>query len=355
MEILETLQNEFADFFSIKGIVDLIRSGDYDSLRTWKGITTVLSPLIPFIVMIEILLAFAHKNFNRAEYKIPFFIYVFNRIIGKFISFGIVAYCVGLFSPYALVPVSLTWYWFIYGYIVWEFAHFIYHYLAHKVRLFWCLHSSHHAPEQMNLSVTYAHFFLEGPYADFIRTSICMLAGVPPVMLFAIMFIDGTWGGFIHVGENFMKNARFGFLGKFILTPSHHRVHHARNALYMDTNFCNLLNIWDRVFKTYQPEQDNIKIQYGITRNINAGNFFDVYFGEFYYLVKDVIRAPGIKNKFLYLIMPPGWDHTGNHKLAKDIRQQYIKEHTGQPLVDPVSDDQLNPEHPATSSPGSIV
>ena len=159
----------------------------------------------------------------------------------------------------------------------------------------------------MNLSVTYADFSLEAPYADFIRTSICILAGVPPVMLFAIMFIDGTWGGFIHVGENFMKNARLGFLGKFILTPSHHRVHHARNPLYMDTNFCNLLNVWDRVFKTYQPEQDHITIQYGITRNINAGNFFDVYSGEFYYLIKDVVRAPGIKNKFLYLIMPPGW------------------------------------------------
>jgi hypothetical protein len=190
----------------------------------------------------------------------------------------------------------------------------------------------------MNLSVTYAHFFLEGPYADFIRTSICILAGVPPVMLFAIMFIDGTWGGFIHVGENFMKNARFGFLGKFILTPSHHRVHHARNPLYMDTNFCNLLNVWDRVFKTYQPAQDHIKIQYGITRNINAGNFFDVYFGEFYYLIKDVMRAPGIKNKFLYLIMPPGWDHTGNYKLAKDIRQQYIKEHGEKSLIDSLPD-----------------
>jgi len=116
----------------------------------------------------------------------------------------------------------------------------------------------------------------------------------------------------------------------------------------MDTNFCNLLNIWDRVFKTYQPEQDHITIQYGITRNINAANFFDVYFGEFYYLVKDVIRAPGLKNKLLYLIMPPGWNHTGDHKLAKDIRQQYINEHmetplhAKKPLVDSLSDDRRN-------------
>lgn len=326
MEVLEILKKEILDFFSVQGLINIIQSGDYSSLRTWSGITTALYPLIPFIVVIEMIMAFIHRNFRLSEYKIPFFIYVFNRIAGRYISFGLVAFCIGLFQPLAVVSTSPTWYWFIYGYIVWEFSHFIYHFLAHKVRLFWCLHSTHHAPVQMNLSVTYAHFILEGPYADFIRTSICMLLGVSPPMLFAIMFIDGTWGGFIHVGENFMKDARFGFLGKYILTPSHHRVHHARNPLYMDTNFCNLLNIWDRVFKTYQPEQPHINIEYGITRTINPSNFWDVYFGEFYYLAKDVVAAPGIVNKFLYLVMPPGWSHTGDHKTAAIARQQYLRD-----------------------------
>ena len=93
----------------------------------------------------------------------------------------------------------------------------------------------------------------------------------------------------------------------------------------MDTNFCNLLNIWDRIFKTYQPEQTQIPIEYGITRAINPGNFLDVYFGEFYCLWKDIVKAPGLKNKIRYLIMPPGWDHLGNHKLASVIRNEYIK------------------------------
>lgn len=322
MELLDLLKKEILGFFSIGGVIDLINSGDYSSLKTWSGITTVLSPLIPLIVVIEIGMALVHSKFKFSEYKIPFFIYVFNRIVGRYISLGVVAFCIGVFQPIALLDVSLTWYGFIYGYIVWEFSHFIYHYLAHKVRLFWCLHSTHHAPEQMNLSVTYAHFILEAPYADFIRTSICIFFGVSPGMLFAIMFIDGTWGGFIHVGENIFKDARFGILGKFILTPSHHRVHHARNPIYMDTNFCNLLNIWDRVFKTYQPEQSQIPIEYGITRKINASNFWDVYFGEFYYLSKDLVDAPGIKNKFMYLVMPPGWSHTGDHKTAAAIKQQ---------------------------------
>jgi sterol desaturase/sphingolipid hydroxylase (fatty acid hydroxylase superfamily) len=326
---IEILRDELIDFFSIRGLIKLIETGNYNSLTTWDGITTAISPLIPFIVVIEIIMAFAHKKFHATEYKIPFFIYVFNRIAGRYISFGVIAFCLGFFQPLALIHVSPTWYGFVYGYVVWEFSHFIYHYLAHKVRLLWCLHSTHHAPEQMNLSVTYAHFILEAPYADFIRTSICLLFGVSPPMHFAIMFIDGTWGGFIHVGENFMNDSRFGFLGKLILTPSHHRVHHARNPLYMDTNFCNLLNVWDRIFKTYQPETKQIEIEYGITRRINAKNFWDVYFGEFYYLWKDVAQAPGLANKFLYLIMPPGWSHAGDHKMASVIRNQYLRKHTG--------------------------
>ncbi|WP_243641727.1 sterol desaturase family protein [Maribacter algicola] len=176
----------------------------------------------------------------------------------------------------------------------------------------------------MNLSVTYAHFFLEAPYADVIRTTVCLLLGVEPVMLFLIMFIDGTYGAFIHVGENMIKDARFGFLNKIMLTPSHHRVHHARNPLYMDTNFCNLLNIWDRVFGTYQEEQPDTKPEYGITRKVNSGSFIDVYFGEIIALAKDVFHAPGIKNKLAYIFMPPGWSHTGEHKTSKIVRANYL-------------------------------
>jgi sterol desaturase/sphingolipid hydroxylase (fatty acid hydroxylase superfamily) len=243
----------------------------------------------------------------------------------RFISIAAIVFCIGLFEKHAIFKTTFTWYWLIYGYVVWELGHFFYHYLAHKIRLFWCLHSTHHAPENMNLFVTYAHFILEAPYADVIRTTTCILLGVSPPLLFFIMFIDGTWGAFIHVGENFLKNARLGFLNKLILTPSAHRVHHARNPAYMDRNFCNLLSIWDRIFGTFAYERKDIAIEYGITRKMNPNNFWDVYFGEIYVLGKDVIKAPGLKNKLFYLVMPPGWSHTGDHKTASAIRKSYLQ------------------------------
>jgi len=325
MEILQTFYNEIIGFLGISQAWDILQTGDYSVFKTYDGIVSLIYPIIPLLLILELILGLIYKKPHAKVYKVNFLIYIFNRFIGRFIAIAMVTLCIGLFQKYAPFQTKLTWYWFVYGYIIWEFAHFIYHYLGHKIRLFWCLHSTHHAPENMNLSVTHAHFFLEAPYADVIRTTICILLGIQPELLFLIMFVDGTYGAFIHVGENILKDGRLGFLNKIILTPSHHRVHHARNPLYMDTNFCNLLNIWDKVFGTFQNEDKNIDIEYGITRQMDSGNFFDVYFGEIVALWKDVYRAPGLKNKLLYILMPPGWHHTGQHNTAKIVRGNYIK------------------------------
>ena len=325
MSVLQAIVDWLRDFFGVNELMKIINSGNYRDLLTYDGILSIFRPLFPVLLILEIIKALVFRKFKAIDYKIPFFSYVLNAFLGKFIAIAVVVFCIGLFEPYAIMKTSFTWYWFIYSYIIWEFGHFIYHYLGHKVRLFWCLHSTHHAPESMNLSISFAHFFLEAPYADFIRTTTCILLGVSPPMLVLIMFIDGLWGGFIHIGDHMLKDGRLGVLGKLILTPSHHRVHHARNPIYMDTNFCNLLNIWDRVFRTYQPEERSIPVEYGITRKMRPNSFLDAYFGEFGALLKDVYRAPGIKNKFLYIFMPPGWSHTGENKTARKMRSDYVK------------------------------
>ena len=324
MEILESLYNEIIGFLGISQAWEILKTGDYSAFRTYEGIVSLIYPLIPLLLILELILGLIYKKPHTKVYKVNFLIYIFNRFVGRFIAIAMVTLLIGLLQPLAPFQTELRWYWFVYGYIVWELGHFIYHYLGHKVRLFWCLHSTHHAPENMNLSVTHAHFFLEAPYADTIRTTVCILLGVQPELLFLIMFVDGTYGAFIHIGENLLKDGRLGFLNKIILTPSHHRVHHARNPLYMDTNFCNLLNIWDKLFGTFQDEQKDIAIEYGITREMDSGSFMDVYFGEIIALAKDIVKAPGIINKVRYLVMPPGWHHSGDHKTAKIVRDNYI-------------------------------
>lgn len=332
MDFLLIIPNEIWRFLQVSQAWEILRTGDFSTLATYDGIRAFVRPVIPLLLIFEGILGVIHKNPQTKVYRVNFLIYVFNRFARRFISLSMVMLCIGLFQQYAPFQTTMTWYWFIYGYIVWEFGHFIYHWLGHKVRLFWCLHSTHHAPENMNLSVTHAHFVLEAPYADAIRTTVCILLGLQPELLFVIMFIDGTYGAFIHIGENVIKDARFGFLNKVMLTPSHHRVHHARNPLYVDTNFCNLLNIWDRVFGTYQEEDAEVEVDYGINRKMDSGSFLDVYFGEFVALGRDVINAPGLANKLLYLIMPPGWHHSGDHRTASMVRDSYLQQTRPQAL-----------------------
>ena len=325
MQILEMFLNEVLGFLRIAQAWEIVKAGDISAFASVDGIRALVVPIIPVLLIFELILGLVHRNAQMKVYKVTFLIYVANRFIGRFISLGMVVLCIALFQKYAPFQTTLTWYWFIYAYVVWELGHFVYHYLAHKVRLLWCLHSTHHAPEEMNLSVTHAHFFLEAPYANVIRTTVCIVMGVQPELLLLVMFIDGTYGAFIHVGENMIKDARFGFLNRIMLTPSHHRLHHARNPLYIDTNFCNLLNIWDKVFRTYQDEQSDVKVEYGLSREVDSESFLDVYFGEFPALARDVFAAPRISDKFLYLIMPPGWHHSGQHKTASMIRHGYLQ------------------------------
>ena len=324
MASLEFFAKELIGFFGLQTWLDMAAAHDYSRLLTWPGFRSAIGPIIPFLLVFEIVRALMEKSFKVREYKLIFFTYLLNRVLGTFLSIAAVTFFIGLFQPMAPFQSSVTWYWLIYGYVVWELAHFVYHFLAHKVRLFWCLHSTHHAPETMNLFVSHAHFFLEAPYADTIRTSICILLGVSPPLLFLIMFIDGTWGTWIHAGEHVLKDGRMGVLNRWILTPSHHRVHHSRNPLYIDTNYCNLLNVWDRAFGTLQPEEAAVAPEYGITRPMKAGSFRDFYFGELVALGRDVAAAPSFKHKLAYLIMPPGWSHTGAHKTASMVRAAYL-------------------------------
>lgn len=324
MNLITDFLNELITFFRINGLLDIIHSGNYHALLTFEGFLTFISPITPIIIVFEVLWALLRNKFRKESYKVPFLIIVVNRIMSRLIGISVLLLSIGIFRKYAIIHTSLTWYWFIYGYLVYELNNFIRHYLTHKVRLLWCFHSVHHSSEELNSSITLTTFFVENLYTEFFAAMFCMLLGVQPIMLFAIMILDSIWGAFVHISEESIKNARFGFLENIILTPSHHRVHHGRNPLYMDTNFCSIINIWDIIFRTYQKEEKEVPIDYGITRPMDSNNFTDVYFGEIVSLWHDVMAAPGLKNKIAYIFMPPGWSHTGNYETASTLRNEAL-------------------------------
>jgi sterol desaturase/sphingolipid hydroxylase (fatty acid hydroxylase superfamily) len=259
------------------------------------------------------------------RYKLTFLANYFGELLGKIILLDVFWRIQPYLHKLSLFTTNFEWYSWIYAYLVWELSTWVWHYGAHRIRLFWCLHSPHHAPEDINMTSAWVHFFAEGFYSSAVQLIILMALGVQPKMLLVIMAIETSWGTFIHASERSFKKGRLGILQHFIITPSHHRVHHAKNPLYMDTNFCTFLPFWDWLFGTLQPQRDEVKLEYGITRKMETGNFIDFYFGEIFLLFKDIKNAKGVKNKFLYLMKPPGWNPETDEHTAASARNDFLK------------------------------
>jgi sterol desaturase/sphingolipid hydroxylase (fatty acid hydroxylase superfamily) len=222
----------------------------------------------------------------------------------------------------------------------------------------------------MNMAVNWVHFFAESYYSAFVRLLILMLLGVNPVMFGVMVAIDTAWGIFIHAGENTIRDGRLGILHHLIITPAHHRAHHAKDPLYLDTNFANVFPLWDWIFGTLQPLRKEVKANYGILRELDVTNFSDLYFGELFLLYRDIRDTRGIKNKLLYLFMPPGWTPASDAKTAPVLRREFLKANPtlgvtskqrlfafmGSPIYsEKISDGSVNDETNASYSPEVVL
>ena len=113
----------------------------------------------------------------------------------------------------------------------------------------------------------------------------------------------------------------------FFNTPSHHRVHHGSNPIYLDKNHAGILIIWDKLFGTFQPELKSEKVQYGLVVNIKTYNPIFIAFNEWGALFKDLnTKNISVKDRIKYLYKPPGWKHDGTGKLSTDLKEEWLKE-----------------------------
>jgi hypothetical protein len=119
---------------------------------------------------------------------------------------------------------------------------------------------------------------------------------------------------------------KMGWLEYILVTPSHHRVHHASNAKYLDRNMGMFLIIWDKLFGTFQPEmpaQEYQPMKYGLTKPIDKETPLTIVFHEWQQIVKDISRKDiGYKEKWYYLFGPPGWSHDGSRQTSQEIRAE---------------------------------
>jgi sterol desaturase/sphingolipid hydroxylase (fatty acid hydroxylase superfamily) len=104
-------------------------------------------------------------------------------------------------------------------------------------------------------------------------------------------------------------------------TPSHHRVHHGKNVAYLDRNHGGVLIVWDRLFGTFAPEDEQDPVRYGITHDLSTFNPFRIATHELVAIVRDVRRSPTLRAALGYLFAPPGWSADGSSLTAAQLRQ----------------------------------
>lgn len=266
------------------------------------------------------LVHFRYGRANRGEYFMSIKGIGFNVLFGGLFTFlagpfskVLLAYLGASIAPFSTGISAAGW---VYGFVIYEMSYWVQHWLAHKVRLLWCLHSPHHAPHSMNMFVGFNHSFLETIfYMPFMLGFVPALLGVDPVVIAVMTFIDVVWGNFLHISDNVVTR-RLGPLEKFMQTPSYHRVHHAQNVRYMDTNYNSITLFGDWLMGTLQPLRDDEPVQYGITRDVNTSSFLDVHFGEFVLLWRDLCSSKHAREFFGYLFRAPGWRPQGEQQTA---------------------------------------
>ena len=209
----------------------------------------------------------------------------------------------------------LYWVWLIFAV---DFVFYWMHRWEHEIRLLWAVHVTHHNSQLYNFTVGFRSSVFQPLYRFFFFIPLALLgAKVMDIML--VFSATQIWGILLHTK---LVN-KLGILEKFMVTPSHHRVHHASNALYLDKNMGMFLIIWDRLFGTFQEELDEKvyePIRYGITKNTDYQEIKDVVFDEWKQLAKDIQQDIPFTHKMNYLIGPPGWSHDGSRMTSEELR-----------------------------------
>jgi len=218
---------------------------------------------------------------------------------------------------YAHRVVDLTWSPFLYWFILILSEDFMYYWLHrvdHYCRFFWAAHVTHHSSEEFNLTVGFRSSVFQPLYrfVYFIPVALLGYKGIDIMLAYAITQIFGI---LVHT----QAIDKLGILEYVLVTPSHHRVHHASNIKYLDKNMGMLLIIWDKLFGTFEKETESV--QFGLTKNLDKPSPVDLVFHEWKNVWKDATQ-PGLslKNRLLYIFGPPGWSHDGRSQTSSQLR-----------------------------------
>ena len=245
---------------------------------------------------------------------------IFIGFVSKLFVFAALYY---VYENLRIFTIPIIWWSFIILFFLDDFSYYWFHRTSHENRFFWASHVVHHSSKHYNLSTALRQTWT-GSFYSFIFWLWLPLIGFHPGIIIFQMGISLLYQFWIHT-ELIQKTPKW--IEFFFNTPSHHRVHHGSNPIYLDRNHAGILIIWDKLFGTFQPELKSEKVKYGLVVNIKTYNPIFIAFNEWGALFKDLnTKNISVRNRIRYLYKPPGWKHDGTGKLSTDLKEEWLKE-----------------------------
>jgi sterol desaturase/sphingolipid hydroxylase (fatty acid hydroxylase superfamily) len=225
------------------------------------GLAALLIPLLMVALAIEVCVSAALRrdgHYDRKDTFTNLALSVGNTLVGKaWGPLAFAAYTLGARVRLFDIPAAAPWAWALL-FLGDDFCYYWSHRAAHRLPVLWASHQVHHTSRRFNLSVG-ARNSWTGGMLDWIFWMPLAVVGFSPVMIVAMQGLSLSWQFLIHSAYG----GRLGPLGLLFNTPSHHRVHHGRNARYLDRNFGGALIVWDRIFGTFAAERADDPVQFG--------------------------------------------------------------------------------------------
>ena len=196
----------------------------------------------------------------------------------------------------------------------WDFIYYWNHRFSHECRALWAIHVVHHSSERYNLSTALRQPVAEA-FGAFVPYSLLCLLGIRPVLVLRARGVNLLYQFWIHTES-------VGSLGPAeaaLNTPSHHRVHHGSNGRYLDRNHGSILIVWDRLFRTFEREDEPVR--YGLTKNVGSFNPLRIATHEYAEMLRDVASATTWHDRLSFVLRGPGW---ASARRARDNKEPAV-------------------------------
>ena len=236
---------------------------------------------------------------------------------------GLITYALALkYLALLQLPDNSLWVW-LFAFVLYDFCYYWHHRLGHERNVLWAAHSVHHQSEDYNLSTALRQTSTGFVFGWVFYLPMAVL-GVPLLVFVTVATVNLLYQFWVHTRHV----PKLGWFEWLFVTPSNHRAHHAQNALYMDRNYGGVFIVWDRLFGTFQEEDDAEPVIFGVTTPLQSWNPLWANWQFYGQLLADAQRTERWRDKLRIWFMPTGWrpaDVAAKYPINKPDLSRFVK------------------------------